>query len=166
MVGPTPAARWLVALVLGSLVLLSTAACGEETAPADRVPELATLLDQVDEAVADGDDEAARRGVEELMAATEDARDQGDLDAAEADEILTAADRVLDGLPEEPVEEPTGEPTPAEESPPSEETQPPPPPEEEGDGEDDKEDKDKEEKDKTKNEDKGKGNGEGKSEDD
>lgn len=165
MVGPTPAARWLVALVLGSLVLLSTAACGEETAPADRVPELATLLDQVDEAVADGDDEAARRGVEELMAATEDARDQGDLDAAEADEILTAADRVLDGLPEEPTEEPT----PAEESPPSEETQPPPPPEEEGDGEDDKEDKEKEEKeekDKTKDEDKGKGNGEGKSEDD
>lgn len=162
MPAPTAVARWLVALVLGSLVALTTAACGEEAAPADRVPELATLLDRVDEAVAAGDDGAARRSVKELVATTEDARDRGDLDDAEAEAILTAADRVLDGLSTEPAEEPTEEPTPAEE-PTAEESQPPPPPPEEEDddqGNGDKEKDEKEEKDKSK------GKGKGHSKDD
>lgn len=160
MPGPASVVRFLAALVLGSLVLLSTAACGEETAPADRVPELATLLDQVDEAVAAGDDDAARRSLEDLIAATEDARDSGELDDAEADRIVSAADRVLEGLPEPPAEEPS----PTEESPTAEETEPLPSPTEE-EGGDDEEDQEKE-KDKGKPEDKGKGKGKGKSKDD
>jgi hypothetical protein len=145
-----------------AVTAMVAAGCGSDTAPADAVPELADRLEQVDTAVATGDEARIRQRVEALVAATESARDEGSLDDEDAERILAAADAMLARLPaEEPAPEPPSPPT----SSPTTET--PEPPEEDEDDEGDEGDnsgpgggdsRDKPEKGKP---DKGKGHGKG-----
>lgn len=103
------AARRRVALA-GVVVTALTGvlgACGGETSPLDDVPALGERLDEVDAAVVDERYGEARRALTEMTTLTEGARESGDLDADEADEVLAAVREMLDALPEVATE-PTG----------------------------------------------------------
>ena len=163
-----PVRAALVAVIIG---LATLSACGGDESPSQAVPELADHLEDVDAALAEGDRESAQDALTDLVEAARDAAASGDLSASEADEILTAAERLESRLAGEPAPEPAPE-SPSEEPVVPEETQPeetepeetgstevvPEESEEdgnEGEGNDDKPEKeDKEEKDKP---DKGKG---------
>ena len=97
------------AALLTAGALLVTSGCGSGTSPADDVPALATALDAVDEAVVSDDDKAVRDAVAELTDTTTRARKAGDLEAAEADRILAAAEALLAALGE-PAPAPRGDP--------------------------------------------------------
>lgn len=99
--------RRLVAVVVAPTLLTLGGCGGTPDSPADAVPELASTLGRVDDALAAGRTQAARRQLEALTEATIEARDVGDLEEAEADRILAAATRLLALLPE-----PTPEPEP------------------------------------------------------
>ena len=94
-------------------VLLVTSACGSGASPADDVPALAAALDEVDDAIVAGDDEAARAAIAELTDVARQARKDGDLDESEADRITEAADALLEALSDGD----TGEDEPAEPTP-------------------------------------------------
>lgn len=102
-----PRRRFGPALVVAMLVLLG--GCGDDTAPADAVPELSALLGAVDDAVADRDDAATRAALDDLVRATRDAEDAGELDATDAEAILAAAAHLEEVLPETATPEPTDE---------------------------------------------------------
>ena len=125
-----------VALVLGG--------CGSDETAADKVPALGDRLEEVDDAIVDGEYDAARETLDELVRVASQAQADGDLGAREADRILAAAAELAAALPpeeEEPEEEPeetetptptpTPSPTPTEEPTPSEEPTPTPTPTEE-----------------------------------
>lgn len=97
-----------LAAVAAVAVLL--AGCGSESTPAESAPELAEGLERVDAAIVDGKDPAARDAVRALVADTEEALAAGEIEQAQADAILAAADALLDELgaaeppkPQEPV---------------------------------------------------------------
>lgn len=102
--------RILAALGL-VLALVVTSGCGSaEQSALDQVPALSARLDRIDAAVADRRFGAARDRIDDLVSATVQARDAGDLDTAAADRILAAAAQLLSALPT-PVRTPT--PTPS-----------------------------------------------------
>ena len=103
-----------LAAALAAIVLLLASGCGSETSPADDVPALASSLDRVDEAIAAGEYDAARDAVARLTDVATRAEAAGDLDAAQADRIVAAAEALLAALPdpEAPPSEPTPDPTP------------------------------------------------------
>lgn len=112
--------RIVEAVLFGALIISSAAACGQDPATAERAPELAALLDTVDAAVVTGNDARIRQRVDDLVAATIEARDTGDLDAAQAEEILSAAAALIDGLSSagsSPSEEPSSDTAPPPASP-------------------------------------------------
>lgn len=111
--------RRTIAALLAAGTLLVTSGCGSSTSPADDVPALATALDRVDEAIDSGDDAAARDAVTELAQTATRAEEAGDLDAGQADEIVAAADALLDELSS--VEESPTEPSSSTSSAPSDE---------------------------------------------
>jgi hypothetical protein len=120
-------------LLAAGCLLALLGGCGSGTSPAESAPELGERLDQVDAAVADGDDAATRDAVRALVAASEQALAAGDIDQEQADAIRAAADGLLARLggagdqQTEPTEEPAEESTPAEPAPsptPSEEDDP------------------------------------------
>ena len=131
----------------GVAVLVLLAGCGGSSAPSDAVPALGTSLERVDDAIVEGRYDDARSELDELVANTTAARDDGDLEGAEADRILAAAAQVMSALPAEPAEEaedppPAEEPSPTEEASPTETEAPSPAPEEspsEGDSEEEEE---------------------------
>lgn len=105
-----------LAVLLVSVLLLLATGCGQEEPPTSAVPELATQLEKVDAAVAAGDRALAAERVEELVATAEEARDAGDLSDEQADPIVAAAERLLEGLPDpapEPAEDTSTPPSPA-----------------------------------------------------
>lgn len=99
------------AALLTAGALLITSGCGSGTSPADDVPALATSLDRVDEAIAAEDYDAARDAVAELTEVATRAEEDGDLDADQADRIVSAAESLVAALPGG--EEPPAEPDPA-----------------------------------------------------
>lgn len=99
--------------------LVLVAGCGGSTAPAEDVPALAPALARIDDAVVAGRYDAAREHVDELVATTTQARDDGRLETSEADRILAAAARLVSALPDPgetrapgPTEPPRATPTP------------------------------------------------------
>lgn len=104
-------------LGLAGVVLALTAGCGAGPPAAEREPKLVTSLDRVDAAIAEGDDEAARTRLDELVSVVTRARESGRLDAEQAGRILDAAARLQSALPEEP---PPAEPAPVAPTPESE----------------------------------------------
>lgn len=148
MISLTAWTRRLVALVVAPTLLVLGGCGGTPESPADAVPELTTTLERVDDALAAGRTEAARRQLEALTSATIEARDVGDLEEAEADRILAAATRLLALLPK-----PEPEPEPATPSPaPEDEEQEPDEESDDGDDEGDTSDGDGDEDDEKKDE--------------
>ena len=128
----TPRTRSRVALAGLLVPLLLAAGCGGDDAPpAAQVPGLTQRLDAVDEAVAAHDDAATRTAVDRLEHTVHDARQSGDLDQTRADEILSAAETLLQALPgAETTPSSTKTPSPSSEptqTPPPTHTPPPPP---------------------------------------
>jgi hypothetical protein len=144
--------RNLRAAVAAAVLLLS--GCGQDPTPAEQVPALSRALDRVDDAVAAERYDAARTALDELVNVAERAEARGDLDAAQADEVVTAAETLRDALPGEETE-----PAPTESSSPSSPTTSAPP--EEDDGDEGK----PEEKDEHPGKGKGKGHDKGKGDD-
>ncbi len=89
--------RSLAALVTAALLV--TSGCGSGTSPADDVPALSAALDRVDEAIAGEDYDAARDAVAELTDVATEAEESGDLDAEQADRIVSAAESLVEALP-------------------------------------------------------------------
>ena len=146
---------WVAVVACLSLLV----SCGSES-PGDQVPELADQLSAIDDALADENYPEARQNIEDLVAATEDARASGDLGDGEADRVLAAAARLLTELPgaaptepAEPTTSSTPTPTPTASVTPTPEPSPTEDTEDEGD---DKDDEEKEDKDSGKPEDPGK----------
>ncbi|MFC6287632.1 hypothetical protein ACFP3Q_14690 [Nocardioides sp. GCM10027113] len=102
-------------------VLLGLSGCGG-TSPVEAVPELSDRLAAVDAAVVAGDHATTRDAVEDLVATAEEAEAAGEIDAAQADAIVAAAEALLARLAdEEPAEpEPLPEPTPTQSAAPEE----------------------------------------------
>ena len=126
--------RSVRALVTASAlsVALMLGGGGDDETAADRVPTLGDRLEEVDDAIVDGEYDAARESLDELVRVATRAEDDGDLGAREADRILAAAAELaaaLQAQDEEPEEEPedtetptpspTPTPTPTEESTPT-----------------------------------------------
>lgn len=88
------AAALLTFLVLG----LALVACGADTPPGEKVPDLAAQLERVDAAVANEDHKAARSAVQDLVAATAAAELAEQITDEEADRIVAAARQVLANL--------------------------------------------------------------------
>jgi outer membrane biosynthesis protein TonB len=129
---PRRSARLGVTAVM--LVLVS--GCGGSSAPSDAVPALGTSLDRVDDAIVEGRYDDARGELDELVATTTNARDDGDLERSEADRILAAAATLMSALPAEEADPAEEEPEPSEEEPePSEPAPAEPAPEEDDPGE-------------------------------
>lgn len=84
------------------VAVLVLAGCGGDATPADEVPQLATRLDRVDQALVDGEYSTARRELDALVEATVEARDDGTLEAEEANRILAAAAHLLSAFPDPP----------------------------------------------------------------
>lgn len=101
------------ALVAAGLLL---SGCGGSESPADKVPELAATLAEVDDAIVDGDYPDAESAVEELVGEARSAAQDGQLTQGEVDEIEATATALLDALRTvEEGEEETPTPTPTEE---------------------------------------------------
>lgn len=95
-------ARRLAAVVVTVLVAaLGITACSEEEPPGRTVPELATQLDKVDAAVAEGDLAQARQATKRIVARTAVALAEGDITDEEAERIIEAAEALLAELPED-----------------------------------------------------------------
>jgi hypothetical protein len=132
------------------LLLLGTGACGSSSAPGEDVPRLSMLLERVDSALADENYRGARAALRSLIRVTTEARDAGDLEDAEAADILAAAGTLIVRLPE-----PTPAPTPVDPSPPASSN-----PGDKGEGTKDDDKKDDKNGEGKKDESKGRGNGE------
>lgn len=102
--------RWL-GLGVAALALLTS--CGA-SGPVDDVPALGTSLERVDEAVVEGRYDDARTELEELVATTTSAQQDGDLEDPDADRILAAAAQLMSALPDGPGGGSTPEPEPSE----------------------------------------------------
>ena len=80
------------------------AGCGDDSStdaaatPAEQVPELGDRLDAVDDAVVAGDDEEARRQVEELMRVAERAGEEDTLSDTDVQQIVDAGETMLAAL--------------------------------------------------------------------
>jgi serine-type D-Ala-D-Ala carboxypeptidase (penicillin-binding protein 5/6) len=110
--------RWIQQLGLTAGVLALMAGCGESSAPSDDVPALGESLGRVDDAIVEGRYDDARSELDELVATTTSAQEDGDLEGAEADRILAAAAQVMSALPaEEPEPSEPAEPDPAPDDP-------------------------------------------------
>jgi len=127
------AGRRSVARVLasGATVLVLASGCGDAPSPAQQVPSLADRLSAVDQAVAAHDDAATIAALDDLERTARAARRTGDLDAAQVQAILDAAESVRAALPAtdttttpSPSETPSTEPS----APESKTPLPPPPP--------------------------------------
>jgi len=121
-----------------ALLVVVTAGCGSDSAPAEAAPELADRLAAVDRSVTTGDEARIRSEVEALIAATEAAGDSGRISDEQAEQIVAAADGLLARLPTE-----ESSPSPSPSPPESSSATPLPEPEEgegegEGEGEDEK----------------------------
>lgn len=106
-----------LAATAAAAVALALGGCGGDETAADKVPALGDRLEQVDDAIVDGEYDAARESLDELVRAATRARGNGNLTEREADRILAAAAELAAALPEEdeaPEEEPeeSQEPTP------------------------------------------------------
>jgi hypothetical protein len=111
-------ARALAALLGTVLLTVLLAGCGgEPSTPGEKVPELAETLDDLDTALADEQYDEARVYLAQMRRTTLSAREDGELDRAEARRVLDAVQALLAKVPE-PREEPEPSPTP---SPPPEE---------------------------------------------
>jgi type IV secretory pathway VirB10-like protein len=154
MLGRRTTQRW--AASLGAVVVLTIAGCGsDEQPPVEAVPGLGTRLEQVDQAIEAGDDDATRAAVQALVAATARAQVADEITDDQASRIIEAARRLLRRLPgPDSLLQPE---TPS--SPQGEESQPVLPLDpDEGDEDEDEE---KDEKDKDDEKDEGRGNGGG-----
>ena len=97
----------------GGTLLVLLVGCGSDSPPSTAVPTLSTRLDEVDAALVDGRDAAARDALGALGEETVAALEDGDLDQAQAERILDAVQVLLEALPSPtPAEEPTQETTP------------------------------------------------------
>lgn len=96
----TRAAGW-AALVVALALALSGCARADSAPPAEQVPALAAMLDEVEAAVVDGRFGAARRQIDELVERTVEAVEDGELDEDAGNEILAAAAQVRALLPAE-----------------------------------------------------------------
>ena len=99
-----------LASVLALLLALATG-CGSETAPVEAVPQLDQMLTAVDDAVAEQRYGAARNRIHALVKEVKEARQDGDLDAAQADRVLAAAAELLSALPGTPARKPSPSPS-------------------------------------------------------
>lgn len=81
-----------------ALAVLATG-CGGDESPADAVPALSAQLDRVDAAISSGRSGAARSALDDLADETEQAREDGTLDADDADAILEAISTLEEQLP-------------------------------------------------------------------
>lgn len=119
-------------LASGTAVLVLATGCGDAPSPAQQVPSLTDRLSAVDQAVAAHDDAATLAALDDLERTARAARRTGDLDAAQVQAILDAAESVRSALPgDTTTTEPS--PTPSETpstqpSAPESKTPPPPPP--------------------------------------
>ena len=118
-------------LTSGATVLVLASGCGDAPSPAQQVPSLADRLSAVDQAVAAHDDAATLAALDDLERTARAARRTGDLDAAQVQAILDAAESVRAALPAtdttttpSPSETPSTEPS----APESKTPLPPPPP--------------------------------------
>ena len=120
-------------ILTGIAVAALVTGCGGTDRPADAVPALSAQLDRVDAAISAGRPGAARSALDDLANETELARDDGTLDAEEADAILEAIRTVVEQLPE-PATQPSATPpaTPDDEEDAEEEEADAPPPEKAG----------------------------------
>lgn len=96
------ARRGLLPIVFTVALLTPVGAgCAEEQpSAAAAVPELATTLEEIDDALVAGRLVRARRLLDELIETANEARDSGELGSDEADRVLAAAARLLAQLPE------------------------------------------------------------------
>lgn len=94
----TRAAGWTALLVALALALTGCARA-DSAPPAEQVPALAAMLDQVESAVADGRFVEARRQIDALVEETVQAVEDGELDEDAGDDILAAAAQVRALLP-------------------------------------------------------------------
>ena len=86
-------------LASGAAVLVLATGCGDAPSPAQQVPSLADRLSAVDQAVAAHDDAATLAALDDLERTARAARRTGDLDAAQVQAILDAAESVRAALP-------------------------------------------------------------------
>ena len=100
---------------LALALILAVAACGgskdNDSAPAPELPaalgtELAAATAEVSDSLAGGDTAAARVEAQELLDTIEAAIDAGDVPRALANELRSAAERLLGLIPEEEAPEP------------------------------------------------------------
>lgn len=96
----TPTRSWR-RLWLAGVVLALTAGCGAGSSASERVPKLGTSLDRIDAAIVEGDHDAARALLDELVATATRARDSDRLGAGAAARIVDAAERLQSALPDE-----------------------------------------------------------------
>ena len=97
----------------GALLAALLTGCGVQgTSAAESVPELASTLSEIDQALAADQVSRTRRLLDELVATTIQARSSGDLDEESADRVLAAAARLSAMLPEPRPSRPTQTSTP------------------------------------------------------
>jgi hypothetical protein len=82
------------------VAILLTAGCAGSTPPGEAVPELRSTLAQVDRAIVEQKYAQARTHLKDLVQTTTTARDDGELESAEAEPILAAAENLLTALPQ------------------------------------------------------------------
>ena len=102
-------ARGVVAASVCVLLILS--GCGASGSPAEDVPDLAQALEQVDESLAAEDYEQAEDQLAGLVDVAERAEAEGALSSAESDDIVSAAQALVEQLPTDPAEPPPPPPT-------------------------------------------------------
>lgn len=114
-----PLTRRVTGGIAAGVMAVVLAGCGDpDPTPADSVPELTDTLEQVDTALVDRRFGQARQHLNSLIDTTSQAHEAGELSAAEADQILAAAETLLNRLPEsqpgslETTPSPTPTPTP------------------------------------------------------
>jgi hypothetical protein len=93
-------------------VLGLAAGCAGPTTPGQAAPRLTEVLSRVDSAIAQHHYRQARNELDDLVSAVDDARDAGDLNAEQANEVLAASARLSAALPK-PTRQPKPEPTPS-----------------------------------------------------
>jgi hypothetical protein len=96
----TTATTWRcrTALLLSGLLLI-TGCGGGPAAPVDQVPGLADALGRVDSAIADHRYAQARLHLNDLVETTLAARETGDLESEQADQVLAVAAHLMSTLP-------------------------------------------------------------------
>lgn len=126
-------ARGLAAAVVTCLALTG---CGGDTAPVDDEPDLAEALQQVDDSLAAEDYATAESALARLVDVAEQAEAEGTLSSAESDDIVSAAQALVEQLPTDQTEPPPPPPPPPTEPEPEPEPTVAPEPEDEDEDED------------------------------